>query len=161
VDQQSHSDFDETIMTPHDYKLHELGFKLKFAYSIVGLVLGLACILTGLALGLAGVTGHTAFTASLLGLSTNLTDAAPGVVVFVVGIFMVLITRFKVKAVEHTNYHQPEQLQQQQTPAAERTPGGAPEPSKELRDREMLPPASSSVPASSTTSITYTTNTRL
>jgi hypothetical protein len=61
--------------------IHRLGLKLKFAYSIVGLVLGLACILVGMILGLAGVTGHTGWTASLLGLSTNLNDAGPGVVV--------------------------------------------------------------------------------
>ena len=82
-------------MTPQDIELHRLGLKLKFAYSVIGLILGLACILTGAVLGLAGVSGHTTFTASMLGLSTNLNDAAPGVVVFVVGIFMVLITRSK------------------------------------------------------------------
>lgn len=83
-------------MTPEEIALHRLGMKLKFAYSVCGLLLGLVCILTGLALGLAGVAGHTNFTASLLGLNTQLTDAAPGVVVFVVGIFMVFISRFKV-----------------------------------------------------------------
>src|SRR4051794_26822687 len=77
------SDFDE---------LHRLGLKLKFAYSIVGLIVGLACILVGLLLGVYGVAGHTSWTASVLGLSTNLSDAAPGVVVFVVGIFVVFLT---------------------------------------------------------------------
>jgi hypothetical protein len=51
-------------------------------------------------LGLHGVAGHTSWTASLLGFSTNLNDAAPGVILFVVGIFIVLITGFKVKASE-------------------------------------------------------------
>ena len=77
--------------------LHRLGLKLKFAYSIVGLIVGLACILVGLLLGVYGVAGHTSWTASVLGLSTNLSDAAPGVMVFVVGIFMVFLTRFRVK----------------------------------------------------------------
>jgi hypothetical protein len=83
------------------YELHRLGVKLKFVYSIVGLVLGMACILTGLTLGLFGVIGHTSLTASLLGFSTNLNDAAPGVVVFIVGVLMVLITRFKVREIRH------------------------------------------------------------
>jgi hypothetical protein len=78
-------------------EFHRLALKLKFAYSIVGLVLGLSCILAGLILGLFGVVGHTSLTASLFGFTTNLSDAAPGVVVFVVGIFMVLITRFGVR----------------------------------------------------------------
>jgi hypothetical protein len=80
-----------------DNDLHRLGLKLKFAYSIVGLVVGLICIIVGMVLGLAGVSGHTNWTADLLGLSTNLNDAAPGVIVFIVGIFVTLITRFRVK----------------------------------------------------------------
>jgi hypothetical protein len=77
--------------------LHRLGFKLKFAYSMTGLFLGLACILAGVVLGISGVAGHTSWTASALGLSTSMTDATPGVIVFVVGIFFVLITRFRVR----------------------------------------------------------------
>jgi hypothetical protein len=80
-----------------DNELHRLGLKLKFAYSIVGLVLGLACIIAGVILGLGGVAGKTTWTASFLGFNTNLNDAAPGVIIFIVGIFFVLITRFKVR----------------------------------------------------------------
>jgi hypothetical protein len=78
-----------------DFELRRQAMRYKFIYSMTGLFLGLACILAGLALGLAGAIGHTLWTASLLGLSTNLTDATPGVIVFVVGIFMVLMTRFR------------------------------------------------------------------
>ena len=76
---------------------HRLGMKLKFVYSLVGLLVGFSCIIVGMVLGLSGVVGHTSWTASVIGLSTSLTDAAPGVVVFIVGIFMVWITRFSVK----------------------------------------------------------------
>lgn len=89
-------------MSPN-YEFHRLGIKLKFAYSLVGLLLGLTCIIAGVILGLGGVTSHTAWTASALGLSTSMTDATPGVIVFVVGIFMVLITRFKVKEITEFN----------------------------------------------------------
>ena len=147
-------------MSTQDAELHRLGIKLKFAYSVIGLVLGLACILTGLVLGLAGVTGHTTFTASLLGLSTNLTDAAPGVVVFVVGIFMVLITKFKVKASQETRYHPPPAVPPQ-APAPTETTGGAPEPSRDTSSRETVPPPFQSVPSSSTTTITYSTGDRI
>jgi phosphotransferase system glucose/maltose/N-acetylglucosamine-specific IIC component len=82
--------------------LHRLGVKLKLVYSLAGLLLGFSCIAAGVVLGLAGVAGHTTWTASLLGLSTSMSDAAPGVIVFVVGIFMVWITRFRVReTVEH------------------------------------------------------------
>lgn len=86
-----------------NYEFHRLGIKLKFVYSLVGLLLGLSCIIAGVVLGLAGVTSHTAWTANALGLSTSMTDATPGVIVFVVGIFMVLITRFKVKEITEFN----------------------------------------------------------
>jgi hypothetical protein len=98
---------------------HKLGLKLKFVYSVCGLILGLSCIVAGAILGLSGVVGNTSFTASLLGLSTQLTDAAPGVIVFVVGIFMVFITRFRVSHVrEHSDG---ERL----SPVGDSTPAGA------------------------------------
>ena len=91
-------------MTEFDPEIHRLGMKLKFVYSLVGLLVGAGCIIAGVILGLAGVVGHTSWTASALGFSTNMTDATPGVIVFVVGIFFVLITRFKVKhVVQHPN----------------------------------------------------------
>jgi hypothetical protein len=90
-------------MTADDQSLHRLGFKLKLVYSLVGLFLGLACIVGGVILGLHGVSGHTSWTASLLGFSTSMSDAAPGVVLFVVGIFMVWITRFKVREITETH----------------------------------------------------------
>ena len=80
-----------------DYELHRLGMKLKLIYSLLGLFLGLSCIISGSILSVYGVTGHTSIIASFLGLSTQLNDAAPGVVIFIVGIFMVLITKFQVK----------------------------------------------------------------
>jgi hypothetical protein len=69
----------------------------EYIYSTISLILGLAAIIAGSVLCIYGVTGHTSFTASLLGLNTNLNDAAPGVVLFVVGLFMIWITRPKVK----------------------------------------------------------------
>jgi TRAP-type C4-dicarboxylate transport system permease small subunit len=107
-----------------DYELHKLGLKLKFAYSMVGLAVGLACIGAGVVLGLNGVAGHTSWTASVFGLSTNLNDAAPGVIVFVVGIFMVFLTRFKVRH-ERTEQNSPGQ-QAEAGSAANSAPVAAP-----------------------------------
>jgi hypothetical protein len=69
----------------------------EYIYASIALVLGLASIVAGSLLCVYGVAGHTSFTASLLGLNTNLNDAAPGVVLFVVGLFMIWATRPKVK----------------------------------------------------------------
>jgi hypothetical protein len=80
-----------------DDAFYRLGLKLKFVYCMVGLFLGLTSILVGAWLCLRGVTGHSSWAVSMLGLSSNLNDASPGVIVFVVGVFIVLITRFQVR----------------------------------------------------------------
>lgn len=70
---------------------------LHLIYSICGLLLGLACIIGGILLFLHGVTGSTNWTANILGAESTITDAAPGAVLFVVGIFLVLITRYTTR----------------------------------------------------------------
>lgn|SRR3990172_4485876 len=67
-----------------------------FIYSIIGLVLGLACIIGGIGLLFAGIGGSTSWVAKALGLTSELSDAPPGVFLFVVGVFLVFITRFGV-----------------------------------------------------------------
>ena len=47
----------------------------------------------GIILFLYGVAGSTNWTAKILGAESNMTDAAPGAVLFIVGLFIVLITR--------------------------------------------------------------------
>lgn len=69
----------------------------EYVYSCIALILGLSSIIGGSILCIYGVTGHTSFTANLLGLNANLNDAAPGVVLFVIGLFMIWATRPKVK----------------------------------------------------------------
>ncbi|MFZ0749092.1 MAG: hypothetical protein WAM70_07015, partial [Pyrinomonadaceae bacterium] len=68
----------------------------EYRYATLGLVLGLATIIGGIILGLNGVAGSTSWTARLIGLESKINDAAPGVVLFIVGIFLVFITRPKV-----------------------------------------------------------------
>ena len=70
--------------------------KGEYRYSTLGLVLGLASIVSGTALGLNGVAGSTSWTARVLGLESQINDAAPGVVLFIVGVFYVWITKPKV-----------------------------------------------------------------
>ena len=65
-------------------------------YAIAGLYLGVVCILGGLILFILGVTGATSWTAKILGAESILVDAAPGVVLFIVGLFIVYITRYKL-----------------------------------------------------------------
>jgi C4-dicarboxylate transporter len=71
--------------------------KSEYQYAKLGLALGLASIIAGTILGLHGVTGATSWTAKVLGLESKINDAAPGVVLFIVGIFYVWITKPKIK----------------------------------------------------------------
>jgi hypothetical protein len=69
----------------------------EYIYGIFGLTLGICSIFGGVAMGLHGVAGSTSWTAKVLGLSSTINDAAPGVVLFVVGLFMVWVTKPRVK----------------------------------------------------------------
>lgn len=97
------------------YELHQISLDNDFAskhpktvqilskhqliYSILGIVLGLAAIIGGIALFLNGIAGSMSWTASFLGAESNINDAAPGAILFIVGLFIVFITRyvFKIK----------------------------------------------------------------
>lgn len=71
--------------------------QMQLIYSVGGLILGFSCIIGGVILFLHGVTGSTSWTASVLGMKSQISDAAPGAILFVVGLFMVWVTRFVVK----------------------------------------------------------------
>ncbi|MFQ3258041.1 MAG: hypothetical protein ACI846_001114 [Pseudoalteromonas distincta] len=71
--------------------------KYQFLYSLAGLVLGLASIIGGIYLFIQGVSGATDWTLKLLGSESNIVQAAPGAILFVVGLFMVFVTRYKYK----------------------------------------------------------------
>ena len=69
----------------------------EYLYGMLGLILGLSSIVGGVVLGLNGVAGATSWTAKLLSLESQINDAAPGVVLFIVGMFMIWITKPKVQ----------------------------------------------------------------
>jgi len=64
---------------------------------MMGLVLGIVSMIGGISLLLSGVAGSTSWTTKILGNQSTITDAAPGAVLFVVGLFGVIVTRYKVK----------------------------------------------------------------
>ena len=70
----------------------------QLIYSLCGLILGLVCIIGGIILFLHGIVGSTSWTARMLGAESKISDAAPGAVLFIVGLFVVLVTRFTAKA---------------------------------------------------------------
>lgn len=70
---------------------------LQLIYSLAGLVLGLACVVGGILLFFHGVAGSTSWVGGVIGIQGKLSDAAPGTVLFVVGLLVVFLTRFDVR----------------------------------------------------------------
>lgn len=82
-----------------DVDLWKKATLFQIIYSMTGLVLGLTCIVGGIILFLHGVAGPASgWTVKFLGLESNISDAAPGVILFVVGFFIVLITKFDISS---------------------------------------------------------------
>src|SRR4030081_4070988 len=70
---------------------------LQLIYSLAGLVLGLACVIGGILLFFHGVTGSSSWVGEVIGAKGKLSDAAPGTILFVVGLAVVWLTRFAVR----------------------------------------------------------------
>ncbi len=70
---------------------------LQLIYSLAGLVLGLACVIGGTLLFFHGVVGSSSWVGEVIGVKSKLSDAAPGTVLFVVGLAVVFLTRFAVR----------------------------------------------------------------
>ena len=71
--------------------------KYQFMYSVTGLFLGLAAIIGGIYLFVQGVNGASDWDIKLLGAESKIVQAAPGAILFIVGLFMVFVTRYKFK----------------------------------------------------------------
>ena len=69
--------------------------RYHFWYSTLALATANLCIVCGAILFLNGITGHVAWASKVLGLTTQLNDAAPGVVFVVVGFLIICVTRFR------------------------------------------------------------------
>ncbi len=70
---------------------------LQLIYSLAGLLLGLACVIGGIVLFFHGVAGSSSWVGEFIGVRSKLSDAAPGTVLFVVGLAIVWLTRFAVR----------------------------------------------------------------
>ena len=69
----------------------------QLIYSLAGLLVGLACVIAGVVLFLHGVTGSSSWVGEVIGARSKLSDAAPGTVLFIVGMLIVAITRFEIR----------------------------------------------------------------
>ena len=68
----------------------------QLVYSLAGLVLGLACIVGGIILFAMGIGGSINWIVKAEGFHSQLANAAPGAVLFLVGLLVVWTTRFDI-----------------------------------------------------------------
>jgi hypothetical protein len=71
--------------------------RLQLIYALAGLIFGMACVVGGLGLFLHGVYGSSSWVGSFIGIQSKLADAAPGTILFIVGLMVVWLTRFSVR----------------------------------------------------------------
>lgn len=69
--------------------------KHEYGYGKLGLLVGVVFLLGGLLLCLNGVAGNTSWTAKFIGAESKISDAAPGVILFVIGLLVVWVTKPK------------------------------------------------------------------
>ena len=77
-----------------------LWLKQKFRYSTLGLILGFLSILVGALLFLSGVTGSSDLMTKMTGFEGSLLNAAPGALLFLIGLAVVVVTRLNNKEPE-------------------------------------------------------------
>jgi len=77
-----------------DKDFWRLVVRYQFFYSVSGLVVSLLCIIGGILMFFNGVSGGGSWSTDVFGLKIN--DAAPGVVLFLVGLAIANFTRFDV-----------------------------------------------------------------
>ena len=68
----------------------------EYKYGKFGLLIGVVAMIGGIFLGIYGVVGSTSWSAKFAGFESSLVDASPGVILFVIGLFIMLFTRPKV-----------------------------------------------------------------
>lgn len=88
----------EVPSTMDDPDFWKLTARYQLIYSFAGLIVGLAFVVAGVILFFHGVSGSTGWIAEAFGMKSTLTDAPPGVVLFVAGFLVVAVTGFRVSS---------------------------------------------------------------
>ena len=61
-----------------------------------GLIAGVVCILLGVILSIIGVTGFINWSFAFGGINSSLTNAAPGVLLMIIGLLIIVVTNHRV-----------------------------------------------------------------
>ncbi len=82
---------------PGEGKLWRRLAQLQLVHSLAGLLVGFTCVVGGIGLFFHGVAGSSSWVGRFIGLESRLSDAAPGTILFVVGLIIIWVTRFEVR----------------------------------------------------------------
>ncbi|HVP96510.1 hypothetical protein [Methanoregula sp.] len=80
--------------TPHE--IAELIIKAEERKAKSGLIIGFICILLGAGLTVSGATGAINWNFNIGGFNSSLSNAAPGVVLMIIGFLVIIVTNYKV-----------------------------------------------------------------
>lgn len=72
----------------------------EFIIVLISLIGGFGCIIAGVVLTIMGFTGNIEWFVEAVGFTSRLTNASPGIVLIIVGCFIVVKSRMKVKSVK-------------------------------------------------------------
>lgn len=93
--QQSQGKPTQTV-AQHDPRLLAV-IRYQFFYSLLGFIVGLACVMGGMVLFFSGIAGAVDWSIKIGNAESTLANGSPGIVLFIVGLFIVWISRFSVK----------------------------------------------------------------
>ncbi|MEZ9822975.1 hypothetical protein AB4238_20510 [Shewanella sp. 10N.286.45.A1] len=82
-------------------KLQEKLATMQLVYSLVGSLIGAGSMVAGVLLLVNEVQGNSSFVADIVGSSVELSDATPGVILFVVGLLIIVVTKFSFSHVKN------------------------------------------------------------
>ena len=70
----------------------------EFIIILISLIGGIGCLIAGIVLTVLGFTGSIEWIVELSGFTSRLINASPGVVLMILGLFLTLKSRLKIKA---------------------------------------------------------------
>ena|SRR5271157_1961610 len=88
--------YDSTFPSNLSTEIAELIIKAEENKSKNGLIAGLICVFLGVILCIIGVTGFINWNFAFGGINSSLTNAAPGVLLMIIGLFIIVVTNHRV-----------------------------------------------------------------
>jgi len=70
----------------------------QFIISLTGMITGILIVLLGAFMAFRGISGTTNWIFNILGFQSQIAEATPGIILFLLGIVIIYLTRFKINS---------------------------------------------------------------